>query len=228
MDPTPLIPHAQAIPAPPPPRRGQGSRRRLRRSRRCTRPSSISRGRKVRVTVDAHLRGWFDCCRCEGRHPSKNATRLYPQCHRLSLPICNPAEGFGKPCSTEFEEELLRLYQAHRGPLLGFHMQVRRWWVCRWGRRRIVNRLIPDGFRIMCARNRPSTTFPIPFIQYTTTNQTTTNTHTQGEDARYTLRHHFLAAGTQSALRLISPTCLSVGPLGSSVCILKGTLAWAI
>lgn len=40
-------------------------------------------------------------------------------------PFANPADGFGKPCSTEFEEELLRLYQAHRGPLLGFHMQVR-------------------------------------------------------------------------------------------------------
>lgn len=31
--------------------------------------------------------------------------------------------GFGRPCGTEFEAAMELLYQAHRGPLLGFHQQ---------------------------------------------------------------------------------------------------------
>ena len=40
-------------------------------------------------------------------------------------------------------------------------------------------------------------------------------TNKQGEDIRYTLRHRLLAASADAALRLISPICLSAGPLGA-------------
>lgn len=53
--------------------------------------------------------------------PPTAAASHQPQPHFTKI-----ADGFGKPCGTEFAEDLARLYQAHRGPLLGFHMQVRR------------------------------------------------------------------------------------------------------